>query len=63
MMRFHNEDGTLKRDAYPQNLDERYMFACEELDLMLEQGHITRSQYYAECRVLEREFYGDDYVN
>lgn len=62
-MVFHNEDGTLKSDAYPQNLDERYTFACEELDLMLQNGHITRSQYYSECRNLEREFYGDDYVD
>jgi hypothetical protein len=57
-MKFHNEDGTLKGD-----LDERYTFACEELDLMLQTGHITRSQYYSECRNLEREFYGDDYVD
>jgi hypothetical protein len=30
---------------------------------MLEEGKLTRSEYYAKCRSLEREFYGDDYVD
>jgi hypothetical protein len=63
MMKFHNDDGTFKSDAFPKTKTERYTFACEELDIMLEEGKLTRSEYYAECRILEREFYGDDYVD
>lgn len=61
MMKFHNEDGTFN-NVIPKTKTERYTFECEELDFMLEQGKLTRSEYYAECRDLDRKFYGDDYV-
>lgn len=47
---------------FPMTAEDRYNEACIELDEMLARGELSQHEYYMECRNLEREFYGDDYV-